>query len=80
MAAVSVEDERVRYHARRFQEKQAEVVLRRYDLRRQHMDRAELEARLSCSLLGGCTFKGSYAESQWALGGQCVIWIFGSAA
>ena len=43
MAAVSVEDERVRYHARRFQEKQAEAVLHRYDLRRQHMDRAELE-------------------------------------
>ena len=43
MAAVSVEDERVRYHARRFQEKQAEVVLRRYDLKRQQMDRAVLE-------------------------------------
>ena len=43
MAAVSVEDERVRYHARRFQEKQAEAVLHRYDLRRQQMDRAELE-------------------------------------
>ncbi|CAJ1399151.1 unnamed protein product [Effrenium voratum] len=43
MAAVSLEDERVRYHARRFQEKQAEAVLHRYDLRRQQMDRAELE-------------------------------------
>ena len=43
MAAVTVEDDRVRYHARRFQEKQAEAVLHRYDLRRQQMDRAELE-------------------------------------
>ncbi|CAJ1399150.1 unnamed protein product [Effrenium voratum] len=43
MAAVSVEDERVRYHARRFQEKQAEVVLRRYEMKRQQMDRAVLE-------------------------------------
>ena len=43
MAAVSVEDERVRNHARRFQEKQAEVVLRRYEMKRQQMDRAVLE-------------------------------------
>ena len=55
MAAVSVDDERVRYHARRFQEKQAEVVLHRYDLKRQRMDRVELEKHafhVACWLVG----------------------------
>ncbi|CAJ1360490.1 unnamed protein product [Effrenium voratum] len=38
-----LDDERVQYHARRFREKQAEVVLQRYETQRGEMSKAQLE-------------------------------------
>ena len=77
-AVVSVEDARVRHHARRFQEKRAEVVLHRYELQSQQMDRAKVE-KLPFTWLGWASKGGDMRRlhritmgSQWPVCYTCA--------